>query len=99
MKNKKHKEWVEHVRGESDIHDIEHPIDGWIEMALYTDERHVKNMLDATRAAIAKMKFELEHVPTRWVHVKERKVSQLSMWVALQDRLCKLWASFDTIPF
>jgi len=93
------KEWVENNVGGEPREQVEHPIDAWIELALYTDEPAIRLLFEIVGDAIKRMKWELENVPTRWAKVRERKVNQLSHWVAIQDKLRHLSAALDDIPF
>jgi len=93
------KEWVENNVGGEPREQVEHPIDAWIELALYTDEPAIRLFFEIVGDAIKRMKWELENVPTKWVHVRERKIMQLSYWVAIQDKLRSLSVALDDIPF
>ena len=94
-----HKQAVENLLNGDNPHIVEHPIDVWIELALYTDERSVRSMGEIVSLAVKRLKWELENVPTKWVHVREAKVNQLSHWVALQDKLFQLAKALDDIHF
>jgi len=99
MSGSNHKKWVESVIEEENSGEIAHPLDGWIALALYSDERHVRQLYEIVGSALKRLKWEIENVPYRWIHVRERKINQLSQWVALQDKLMSLFQSLDDIPF
>lgn len=99
MNGSEHKKLAQGDFAQVDWDNVETSLDAWIELALYTDERSVRNLHEIVGSAVKRLKWELENLPGRWVNVRERKVKQLSQWVAIQDKLRSLFVSLDDIPF
>lgn len=78
---------------------IEHPMDGFIQIALAVDEEEVRVLYNVVCKAVNSLKWELENTPVRWANVRAEKTVQLSHWVFLQDKLWDYWKSLDAIPF
>ena len=99
MNDSKPRYWENWGEADKSQENVANPIDAWIEIALISDQQAIRCMIEIVGQAIKRTKWELEQVPMHWTNVRQRKITQMSQWLAVQDKLSSLFAALDEIPF
>jgi len=75
------------------------PMDIWVDLALHLDTSDVHKLREIVGSAMNRLQWQIENLPSRWVHVKEGNEKKLRYWQSLDSKLNSLYNSLDPIPF
>jgi len=75
------------------------PMDIWVDLALHLDTSDVYKLKEIVVSAINRLEWQIENLPSHWVHVKAGNKKKLRYWESLEKKLNDLHFSLDPIPF